>query len=439
MRWGLLLVSLVAGVLKVMYPQEWIHSLFLVSMAGVVGYFTNYLAIKMLFHPRQGKVLGWQGLIPKNKAHIARSLAANIQNRLLAPDILLDYVHRNNLIEVSALELSRWMDAQLNREETRKIITLRITGLLKEKGPDVIEKLFLITEESFREVVQDKEEIERLWFLIRAQIARFMYQEEHRRQVADTIHQAFQKDLPRFSELVNQALDEYLQRKGTFGTMGKGLKQIIRMDSDGINAMLEKFIHEPEVTDQLLGVLDILMEHFLERLNSFEMQDWIGQKIKEWTSISNEVARKSILSRGIDRLTEFLDVETNWEILDGYFLKLVEWSKAVALEYVNTGKGRDNLRVLLNKLLPQINIRNVIEERIMGLDMEQLERLVLDNTGGNLVVIQVLGGFLGLVAGLVQVDLYFALPLTGLGGIAYLSYRMNQKRIAQIQATSDNN
>ncbi|MCB1178011.1 MAG: DUF445 family protein, partial [Leptospiraceae bacterium] len=70
----------------------WIDAFFVISMAGVVGYYTNFLAIKMLFQPKKGKVLGWEGLVPKNKANIAKSLGESIQNNLLAPEIILDYV-----------------------------------------------------------------------------------------------------------------------------------------------------------------------------------------------------------------------------------------------------------------------------------------------------------------------------------------------------------
>lgn len=40
----------------------------------VIGYFTNYLAIKMLFYPRK-KILGIQGILPKRKKEIAKRIA----------------------------------------------------------------------------------------------------------------------------------------------------------------------------------------------------------------------------------------------------------------------------------------------------------------------------------------------------------------------------
>ena len=40
----------------------------------IIGYFTNYLAIIMLFYPRK-KILGFQGVFPKRKKDIAKRIA----------------------------------------------------------------------------------------------------------------------------------------------------------------------------------------------------------------------------------------------------------------------------------------------------------------------------------------------------------------------------
>ncbi len=39
-------------------------------VGALIGLFTNWIAVKMLFHPRK-KILGIQGVVPKNKKKIA--------------------------------------------------------------------------------------------------------------------------------------------------------------------------------------------------------------------------------------------------------------------------------------------------------------------------------------------------------------------------------
>jgi len=50
----------------------------------IIGYLTNYLAIKMLFRPRK-KILGIQGVLPKRKAKLAKSIGE------ISPEIMPSY------------------------------------------------------------------------------------------------------------------------------------------------------------------------------------------------------------------------------------------------------------------------------------------------------------------------------------------------------------
>ena len=50
-----------------------------VLVGAVIGYFTNAVAIYMLFHPRKAKIYGLiHGAIPKHKEKLAESISSNI-------------------------------------------------------------------------------------------------------------------------------------------------------------------------------------------------------------------------------------------------------------------------------------------------------------------------------------------------------------------------
>lgn len=62
-------------------------------LAALIGWLTNRLAIRMLFHPRRPKVLlglRWQGLIPKRQAEIAVKIGEMVENDLLNDDWLTE-------------------------------------------------------------------------------------------------------------------------------------------------------------------------------------------------------------------------------------------------------------------------------------------------------------------------------------------------------------
>jgi len=56
-------------------------------ISAFIGWFTNWIAIKMLFHPREPKkILGirFQGIFPKNQYQFAKKLGALVSNELLS-------------------------------------------------------------------------------------------------------------------------------------------------------------------------------------------------------------------------------------------------------------------------------------------------------------------------------------------------------------------
>ena len=65
-------------------------------VGGIIGYATNYLAIKMLFKPHTPKYIGKMkipftpGLIPKEKAKLARQMGQITEEYLLTEDMLVD-------------------------------------------------------------------------------------------------------------------------------------------------------------------------------------------------------------------------------------------------------------------------------------------------------------------------------------------------------------
>ncbi|MCX8000893.1 MAG: DUF445 domain-containing protein, partial [Leptospiraceae bacterium] len=75
-------------------------------------------------------------------------------------------------------------------------------------------------------------------------------------------------------------------------------------------------------------------------------------------------------------------------------------------------------------------VTQLVEEQVMKLDTDELEKLILDNTGGNLVMIQFLGGVLGIIAGFIQVHILFSIPVGGLTLLAWFSYHRNKLRYA---------
>ena len=76
--------------------MNWLYVLSGPLIGAVIGYCTNYVAVKMLFRPLTPKYLGqWRlpftpGIIPKRKDELARSIGATIEKHLLTGDDIRD-------------------------------------------------------------------------------------------------------------------------------------------------------------------------------------------------------------------------------------------------------------------------------------------------------------------------------------------------------------
>lgn len=70
----------------------------ILSISGLIGFLTNWLAIKMLFKPTHRRPILGQGLIPAQKERIAYRLARAVSEDLINPEIIKKKIHESQAI-----------------------------------------------------------------------------------------------------------------------------------------------------------------------------------------------------------------------------------------------------------------------------------------------------------------------------------------------------
>lgn len=103
-----------------------IDILIMAVVGGLIGWFTNYLAVKMLFRPiKPWRIpltkLEVQGLIPKRRGEIAASIGAVIEKELISVKEVVD----------------RLIDGD-NKQELIRTIRLKIMAVIEERIPSII-------------------------------------------------------------------------------------------------------------------------------------------------------------------------------------------------------------------------------------------------------------------------------------------------------------
>lgn len=126
-------------------------------IGAVIGWFTNYVAVKMLFRPYEPiRVFGYklQGVIPKRRYEIAKSIAKTIENELLnAKDF-------SNILEGMEWKegIERVVDEIVeHRFKATKIKSLPVIGLVSENI--LYHVKYYITKEVLKHIDEKKGEI----------------------------------------------------------------------------------------------------------------------------------------------------------------------------------------------------------------------------------------------------------------------------------------
>jgi uncharacterized membrane protein YheB (UPF0754 family) len=105
-----------------------------ITVAAIIGYITNYLAIKMLFLPRrEWRVWGRRvpftpGLIPKRKGEIAESLGRVVSDYLVTADGLKEVLRQPELRSQVERKLRELVESWAEREEMLEEVAARLLG-----------------------------------------------------------------------------------------------------------------------------------------------------------------------------------------------------------------------------------------------------------------------------------------------------------------------
>lgn len=89
----------------------------MLTVSGLIGFGTNWLAIKMLFHPRHKRPLLGQGLIPSRKERIAMKLGESISREIINPELILEQIRDSGLVRHHRENLTRTIREIINQPE----------------------------------------------------------------------------------------------------------------------------------------------------------------------------------------------------------------------------------------------------------------------------------------------------------------------------------
>lgn len=122
-------------------PDISISLLSLPFIAAAIGWFTNYLAVKMLFHPKEPVNLGFmklQGIFPKRQADLAKKIGDLVSNQLFSMEDIKDKFNtpesRASITSVIDARIEVFLRTKLTLEMPMLAFIMNDALVLKIKG-----------------------------------------------------------------------------------------------------------------------------------------------------------------------------------------------------------------------------------------------------------------------------------------------------------------
>lgn len=108
----------------------------ILSISGMIGFLTNWLAIKMLFRPTQKRPILGQGLIPAQKKRIAYRLAVAVSEDLINPEIIKRKIHESQAITKYREKATDYIKTIIDDPDFRKDLKTLVVSYVDEMVAD---------------------------------------------------------------------------------------------------------------------------------------------------------------------------------------------------------------------------------------------------------------------------------------------------------------
>ncbi|AFY57783.1 hypothetical protein Riv7116_5406 [Rivularia sp. PCC 7116] len=386
---------------------------------GIIGYFTNDLAIKMLFRPYRALYIGGKklpftpGLIPRNQERLARNVSKTIMQSLLTPEELQKLARRlleRERVEAGILWLLQMAIDQIKDDRDQKTTRI-LAGILKDLLGESLPRLLkvLARREDFLEAQIDQifDQILLEFQLTDVQASRLA---DWLLQVVlppDTIRLAIVDFL---TDRTIQTIDESFRERtsGTYWVVANlfGLRNSLTRlrtycldEKDATNARIRELTQDLQLRDRIRRIVQ-----------NVSLQNLPIGTVRQLRKTTGDAVRQYIRTSGGDLLEGFSKT-LDWDKIARLLLNRLSNSQVMnsSLEVVSKELAlllerylERDLEQLVAQAIPILSIDQVIIDRIKSTSPADLENAIEGIVKNELQAIVTLGGILGFTVGLLQ-------------------------------------
>lgn len=388
-------------------------------LGGVIGYFTNDIAIKMLFRPYKPKYLLGQklpftpGLIPSNQARLAKKVSDVIMRSLLTPEELQKLASKLLQTERTQSAISWLLQLALeqmqgaSQDKTAKILGNVLHDLMGQSLPRLLR--VWARRDDFLEPQLNQ--------IFDQVLLDFQLNDEQAAQVSSwAVNGLLPPDRIRLllidflSDYNIQVIDETLRSKtsGTYWVVANifGVR-------NALTRLRAVCVEEPQKSNSRIAelVAGLGVKVRLQRwLQAFSLQELPVSTVRQLRSTLRQTVKTYVKENGSDLLQTLSD-SVDWQKLAKQLLGRLQSSPVVSesLESVSYELAlvldrylERDLEKIVMQAIPILNIDQVIIERVNATSPQDLEKAIQNIVKSELQAIVNLGGILGFVIGGMQ-------------------------------------
>lgn len=390
----------------------------------VIGYFTNDVAIQMLFRPYRARYLGQYqipftpGLIPRNQERLAQRISDTIMGSLLTPDELQKLARRLLQVERVRAAIEWLLQLGLDQiQDDKEQRTIKILAqILRDLAGESLPRLLKIWTRRPKFLEGQLSQIfDRV-------LLEFQLTEDQAKQVSDWLVDGIippeiirQAAIDFLTDQNIQVIDNSIREKssGTYWVVANlfGLRNTLTRlrtfcldEKEAANKIISELV-------KALNIRKVLQEWF----QNISLQNLPVVTVNQLRNTMIESVRSYIRSKGID-LVDGLRDTIDWESVATLAIGRLRNSQALTtslpmlssdLAVVIDRYLERDLEKIVAQVIPILSIDQVIIDRVKSTSPEELESAIQGIVKTELQGIVTLGGVLGFVVGLLQTGVLY--------------------------------
>ncbi len=353
-----------------------------VFVGAIIGYFTNWLAIKMLFRPHYEKrIMGIKipftpGLIPKERERIAKSIGETVGVYLLSPETIVESLSNKGTDK----EIKSWLESKINKlKENQQSIKEILTNFLGEDYDKIIkkvegkliniiisqirgEKFISLISKSIEDKVNDLD-TESIYGLVDKKLKGFILQLSNSKELRDGLAGQIKLKINEFSQDERKLLELIPE------DILESIKKYIEENGEHIGNAIKESFKDPIIQKKLKdSISEIAFQNIPKMIMAFISPDIIAEKVFHMIEkyIDSEDANRNIVT-----------------IVKSSIDKLLESKTSEIVSKLTEDIGEENLEKISDRLIKYISneenyslLTKFIEDKLRDSEVENKKNII---------------------------------------------------------------